>query len=372
MSSISFLHSPGEFFDELISLANSAKRRIVIATLYVGTGEREQRWLSTINAAGVPTKILLDANRGNRGGDISSVSVIKKLVPHAVIFQFVSPLFRGLWRILPQRAKECVGTQHMKFVLVDDTVIVTGANLSETYFTDRQDRYLVVRDCAQLAEFLVKQVEAMQGVKGVERTFQDLLPSTSLSVSRQRGYLCGGEDDGVTNRILEKYFQPNTSITLSSPYLNLSASVLGRLAKFADVSIVTGARATNAFHNSKGLSRFIPEAYEILKQDLLSAYPQFKLFEYSRPNWSFHPKGIWVTRQGEVHATVIGSSNFGQRSHYRDSEINFMLETENEALRRAMKREIDEIMLHSKRVYHTPNSPRWLQWLVRGPLRTFL
>lgn len=49
-----------------------------------------------------------------------------------------------LKRKLPVRWNEVVGVQHMKIYVFDDQLILSGANLSNTYFTDRQDRYLVL------------------------------------------------------------------------------------------------------------------------------------------------------------------------------------------------------------------------------------
>lgn len=49
----------------------------------------------------------------------------------------------------------------MKYYVFDDRVIISGfhwfnsrANLSEDYFTDRQDRYFVIKNCWELAEYL--------------------------------------------------------------------------------------------------------------------------------------------------------------------------------------------------------------------------
>jgi CDP-diacylglycerol---glycerol-3-phosphate 3-phosphatidyltransferase len=53
-----------------------------------------------------------------------------------------------------QRWNEVVGLQHMKIYLFDDSVIVSGANLSDDYFTNRQDRYVLINDCPALSDFL--------------------------------------------------------------------------------------------------------------------------------------------------------------------------------------------------------------------------
>jgi len=41
-------------------------------------------------------------------------------------------------RVLPARLKELVGVFHAKVHVLDDTVILSGANLSESYFQDRK------------------------------------------------------------------------------------------------------------------------------------------------------------------------------------------------------------------------------------------
>jgi CDP-diacylglycerol--glycerol-3-phosphate 3-phosphatidyltransferase len=53
--------------------------------------------------------------------------------------------------VLPARVQEIVGVCHLKAFVFDDTVIMTGANLSTSYFTVRQDRYLCFPDCKNLA-----------------------------------------------------------------------------------------------------------------------------------------------------------------------------------------------------------------------------
>lgn len=47
--------------------------------------------------------------------------------------------------VLPKRINEGWGLQHMKLYGVDDEIIMSGANLSNDYFTNRQDRYHVFK-----------------------------------------------------------------------------------------------------------------------------------------------------------------------------------------------------------------------------------
>lgn len=53
-----------------------------------------------------------------------------------------TPNLNGLRkRLAPKRINEGFGLQHMKLYGIDDEVILSGANLSTDYFTNRQDRY---------------------------------------------------------------------------------------------------------------------------------------------------------------------------------------------------------------------------------------
>jgi len=47
-----------------------------------------------------------------------------------------------LMRMVPSPIDECLGVFHIKAYIVDDELLLSGANLSEDYFTNRQDRYI--------------------------------------------------------------------------------------------------------------------------------------------------------------------------------------------------------------------------------------
>ena len=49
--------------------------------------------------------------------------------------------------------REIFGVHHIKAHVFDSNVLITGANLSEDYFTDRQDRCFVIQDCEPLADY---------------------------------------------------------------------------------------------------------------------------------------------------------------------------------------------------------------------------
>jgi CDP-diacylglycerol--glycerol-3-phosphate 3-phosphatidyltransferase len=60
-----------------------------------------------------------------------------------------TPKLSGIKKqLIPKRFNEAWGLQHMKLYGFDDEIILSGANLSNDYFTNRQDRYILFRSKA--------------------------------------------------------------------------------------------------------------------------------------------------------------------------------------------------------------------------------
>ncbi len=370
---IEFLHHPSDFYNTLRNRLKSAKNRVCIATLYFGHSEMEQELLEAIPST-VPTDILLDGLRGNRRErtHLTSVETINKFCPHARVAPFVTPHYCGLFKLLPDRINEIVGTQHMKLIVVDNDVIITGANLSDIYFTNRQDRYLIVRGQAGLADELVKVMlnvksgDKMENIHSREHELSDI--SVQFSVQHM-------EPDQVTIELLNQASNAANSshITVCSPYLNLSADIVKSLRCFPNLSIITAAASANAFHNSEGVSRFIPAAYECMQSELMNQLPHANFFNYVRSGWTFHPKGIWIERRGVPIETIIGSSNFGVRSRVRDLEISFRINCEkNRIVGQQLQAELGNIRQWARPSQYAPKTPLWIKYLSRNFLRSFL
>ncbi|KAG6910082.1 hypothetical protein DXG01_013134 [Tephrocybe rancida] len=100
----------------------------------------------------------LDLNRSTRPGASSTAKILLPLVeefPDRVnVSMFRSPHLRGLLaRFVPPRFNEGWGTWHAKIYGVDDEVIISGANLNKSYFTNRQDRYIHFAKQPRLAQY---------------------------------------------------------------------------------------------------------------------------------------------------------------------------------------------------------------------------
>ncbi|KAI4179847.1 MAG: hypothetical protein L6R41_007603, partial [Letrouitia leprolyta] len=149
---IEVLEGPKEFYETLKERIRTAKRRIYLSTLYIGKTEHEL--VATIHAAlthepRLKISILTDALRGTREDpEPSCASMLASLLadfPDRVeVRMYHTPNLTGLRkRFVPKRINEGWGLQHIKLYGIDDEVILSGANLSSDYFTNRQDRYHV-------------------------------------------------------------------------------------------------------------------------------------------------------------------------------------------------------------------------------------
>ncbi|KAI4873928.1 hypothetical protein NFI96_000145, partial [Prochilodus magdalenae] len=183
---IRVLHSPDEFYQamkfvpdhESQARIKTAKKRVVMASLYLGTGPLEQDLVDCMEealkrsqenpAADLKVSILLDYTRGSRGKKNSRTMLLPLLqhFPEQMrVCLYHTPDLRGLLRLLvPERFNETIGVQHIKAYLFDDSLIISGANLSDSYFTNRQDRYVLLEDCREVADFFAELVRAVGDV----------------------------------------------------------------------------------------------------------------------------------------------------------------------------------------------------------------
>ena len=87
---------------------------------------------------------------------------------------------------------------------------------------------------------------------------------------------------------------------------------------------------------------WIPNAFSQIAYDVSAGIKRGGVLYWYRPSWTFHSKGIWITSCQKCHdkqdnrndyycdphllrATILGSSNFGQRSEKLDVESNAII-----------------------------------------------
>lgn len=171
-SNVKILTQPDQFYKFLLHYCQEAKYRVTLASLYLGVGHLEEKIVDTLannqsfRNNTLQINILLDHSRGSRS-DLNSRTMLLPLLQvndetcHISLYH--TPVLRGLLKkYISSPWNELLGVQHMKIYVCDDILIISGANLSHDYFTNRQDRYFVIKD-KKLSDFycgLVKKVQS--------------------------------------------------------------------------------------------------------------------------------------------------------------------------------------------------------------------
>ncbi|MES1908212.1 MAG: hypothetical protein MHM6MM_001189 [Cercozoa sp. M6MM] len=368
-SDVSFLKSPTHFHEELIRRVRSADKRVLLSALYFGTGDLSRQLAQAIHETlaekpGLEVTLVLCRWRGTRNvaKGASSCDMFKQTLTQFGS-RFRLQLFdagqcgwlKAGW--LPERVREAVATHHVKAFVCDDDVIVSGANLSDTYFSDRSDRYLSVHSPA-LGDYVTEYIETLRPFSShaacddferlhilpqsrssseLPRTLHDFTEKDRPTVSSQN-------NDGVRlfvshqlhsagiqheQRLFSAMLQlRDYCFDMCTSYLNLLPEHVRLLSSpmAPKVRILTAAPQAHGWANSTGFSRHVPSFYEAAKCELAEHTDRVKLLEFVRENWSYHAKGWWLlplANEAEPAPVVthVTSSNLSGRSWLRDHEL---------------------------------------------------
>ncbi len=363
---IDILRTPEQFHAELLSLASTAKSRVHLAALYMGSDGKESQLLealedNVISSPSLQVQCLFDHSRGCRG-DIPSAIHMHRLLrassasssqssnPRVQAHFFKVPaLDKRPYRAFPPRFRETIGVQHIKGYVFDDTVIISGANLSNDYFTDRQDRYWVFRDAPALADWMASLLsgvgrhsvplqarggtDALADVAALKaaqsplstpagmQSFKSMMhahmhasneeqPSSEQQEACTRVYPslqflpAGITQDSERTKHTMATDVNGAHLYISTGYFNLTPEYRAALLQRAGpVSVLTAAPAANGFTGANGPAGAIPQAYtEFLRMFLKQcaahgASGRITALEYARPAWTFHSKGMWLHAQ---------------------------------------------------------------------------
>lgn len=412
---IEILDGPKEFYETLKEKIRSAKKRIYLSTLYVGKTEEEL--MSTIrdallhNGPELKISILTDSLRGTREApEPSCASLLASLVaefPEQVeIRMYHTPNLTGLRKaLIPKRINEGWGLQHIKLYGFDDELILSGANLSNDYFTNRQDRYHIFSS-KRVTDYFARVHEAVCSISFLLHPSEDLpkftlewptsnqapnpleaperytkaatsllsplvdpKPSLSSPTASTSLYPLLCHPPTINNELrafTTLLNRPIRSYTFTAGYFNPHPVVTSALLAASSLetsapgTILTASPFANGFLGSKGISGMLPAAYTHLSMRFLQAArgKTIQLREWQRgivghkDGWTYHAKGLWVTlpieKPGGPSVTLIGSSNYTTRSYGLDLEVGAMVITSDEALMRKWKREEDLLLQPSR------------------------
>jgi CDP-diacylglycerol--glycerol-3-phosphate 3-phosphatidyltransferase len=229
--------TPENFHDLLCDRIRKAKRRVYLASLYIGPAVDSVKYdkevelldaLRDISSSGrdgdndneVEIKILLDHNRalrpvptGNKDMNThttsadaclqalqsstqsSTQSSAKSKSNKNQSVHLFSVLSKHLQKVLPNPMNEVAGVFHLKLYIIDDELILSGANLSQEYFVDRCDRYLWI----------------VQGGGGLVECYADLV---KVLCQHAQEYVYKSSDHDDKDKILLPATKAPSSMTL--------------------------------------------------------------------------------------------------------------------------------------------------------------
>lgn len=337
-SSIQILTLPADFYSTLKAKIAAAESRIFLSSLYVGKSQDE---LVECLADALTSKedlkvyLLTDALRGTREAPhltslaLLLVGLVEKFGKHRVdIRMYHTPHLSGFKKNLaPKRLNEGFGLQHMKLYGFDDEILLSGANLSEDYFTDRQDRYYLfsdkrltdyyfgihsaisslsyqllptanpkgfqnfrlswptsnkscepdmnlhrfISDLSYLLEPLLKQ-HALGSFEQYDDT--DDFDTIVYPVSQFTPLFKHNEDASTEKpavlRILSYLDSPKIRWWFTAGYFNMLPEIQERLLNGqAQGSVITASAKANSFYKSAGVSYYLPEAYLLIAKKFL-------------------------------------------------------------------------------------------------------
>ncbi|CAJ0557860.1 unnamed protein product, partial [Mesorhabditis spiculigera] len=334
--SIQIINEPSEFYEVLIDETKRAEKSVFWSSLYLGEGQLEKLLVSTLDEAltrndRLEMTLLLDYLRGREAQQKKRAAQLNwrqsRIVAQVSLYH--TPELSGfIKRLLPERTNEIVGLQHMKF-----------ANLSDSYFTNRQDRYILFKNVPELANFFCDVIAEVSKSSFVLQPDGSAIPHRECevhpflgdSVEYRRRFQ--KQIEGCIERLKVSIRSMNQGAdTFLYPLLQMGPFSIHQEYDFLKRLFETKA---NGFFGAAGASKYVPSMYSWIAKDFLkisgrNSKRQIDLREYKRPGWTFHAKGLWMCDEG-VAATLIGSSNYGYRSVHRDLEAQVLLVTKNEA-----------------------------------------
>lgn len=397
--------TPEDFHQLLVQKIQSAQKRVYLASLYIGPAVCRQKYdkeadllaaLSDIPDA-VEVKILLDRNRALRPVPVtqtnadshsaitstttttsaeacrqalqssfttrSTAAAADANISKNHSIHLFSVLPAALQKILRNPVDEVMGVFHIKVYIIDDELILSGANLSQEYFADRTDRYLWIcqggaglvdcySDLVQVLcdhaheyhgpdspavrsssagkerEPLVEALERVLTVDAAKAAAENLLPddsdngATTLVAYAVPTFQAPAHfnihpricSDVETVHQLLSSAADSCSVHMATAYLNPTDAMIAACHKATAVHMLTAGYVSHGFKpknkaGNKGKA-WIPTVFSVLALKALEKFPANNghLWYYQRPDWTFHAKGIWLS-----DATVDVDKSFSPR-----------------------------------------------------------
>jgi len=392
-SRVTTLASPVDYRETLLALIGHARRRILIAALYLQDDDAGREVLSALYAAKkaqpqLEISVFVDWHRAQRGliGKVKSEG-------NAALYRSMAERFGPGVTVygVPVQRRELMGVLHLKGLVIDDCVLYSGASLNDVYLQRhgryRLDRYHRIDDAA-LADSLAGLLETTfilspavhpldrgQVPKTVElraaiaqfrrilskaryRFADDVIQRGEVGITPLLGL--GVRDNELNAVILQLIGQAKKELVLFTPYFNLP----GPVRRLLDQKIKAGCRVTIILGDKTANDFYIPPEepfktigalpylYEANLRRFCKAHQRainmgtLNVHVWWHDDNTFHLKGLLI----DGNYALLTGNNINPRAWRLDLENGLLIHDPQELLLPQHKAELEQIMAHTHRL----------------------
>lgn len=390
---IKTLYCPTVFRTTLLQMIAQATQRIYMAVLYLEKDKAGHDVLSALYQAKkkrpeLDICVLVDWHRAQRGR-IGVMAEHNNADWYYEMAKKNSEVFLPVYGI-PVNTREALGVMHLKGIMIDDTVIYSGASINNVYLHQgskyRYDRYQLIKN-AKLALLMINYLKihilssnAVQPLNSKTRhkicdmkyhvqRLRFSLRQANYSVTENLCYanqdelsvtpLVGLGKKNMLNKTIE-YLISSTQKQLSicTPYFNLPSSIKRNITSLLKegktVKIIVGDKTANDFYTLPDqpfkMISILPYLYEINLTCFLKRMQPYldkgnlivRLWKHEAH--SFHIKGIWIDDEWQL----LTGSNLNLRAWHFDLENALLIRDPKQELRHQRVKELKCIQKYTK------------------------
>lgn len=388
-TNIRTLYSPSDFRISLLESIANATQRVYLVALYLDQDDAGCKILDALYQVKQlrPTLeiyVLVDWHRAQRGRIGAASSNTNADWYYTMTNKHLNidvPVYG-----VPVNTREALGVLHLKGFIVDDTVIYSGASISDVYFHQhekyRYDRYKIINNPI-LAEIMVRYIKnqlltanAVQRldsndrlkrleIKKETRQFRLSLRSASYQFCNQASNyelavtpLVGlGKQSLLNTTIYHLMFCTNQKLTLCTPYFNLPAllirNIIYLLRQGKQVEIIVGDKTANDFFIPEDqqfkIIGTLPYLYEINLRCFLNRLAryidtgQLIVRLWKNGDNTYHLKGMWIDDEWQM----ITGNNFNPRGCQLDLENAILIHDPKQEIYAQHHKELERIRAHT-------------------------
>jgi len=394
-ASISTLESPAAFRQTLLTLIGEARQRILIPTLYLQDDDAGRELLGALYAAKaaqpqLQIAVFVDWHRAQRG----LIGKARSAGNSALYKKMAQRLGPGvpIYGVAVQR-REVMGVMHLKGLIIDGSVLYSGASLNDVYLHRHQryrlDRYQLI-DSRPLADSLAGLLTGvLQGNPAVLPLDTEAVPKTPEirdAIVRFRRVLAkaryqfmparvnagevgitplvglGARDNELNSMLVQLISRARQRLLMFTPYFNLPGPIRraldARIKAGCHITIVLGDKTANDFYIPpdepfKAIGA-LPYLYETnLRRFCKTHQGAIAAGRLNVQLWrdgdnSFHLKGLLID---DDYALLTGN-NINPRAWRLDLENGLLIHDPQHLLADQQRAELERIMAHSQRLNH--------------------